>query len=99
MITFVRTARIALGKTPSALAHAAEVATHLKAAHGVDVEVLRPIGGNPARVAWAVRLPSLAALEDHLQRLAVDKAYGELVRLGAENWLPGSVHDDLWQTV
>ena len=57
MIAFVRVMNIKPGKTGAAMAFARQMAAYLKASHDIDVEVLRPIGGNPQRVAWSTRWP------------------------------------------
>jgi len=60
MITFVRSALIAPGKTGDAIAFANQVAKHIKDKHGTALEMLMPIGGNPNRIAWHARYESLA---------------------------------------
>lgn len=99
MISFVRVAGVAPGKTAAALGFAHEVAGYMKATYGVEMEVLRPIGGNPQRVAWSVRYPDLAALETVSTKLLSDKEYWSMVGKASDNFVAGSMHDTLWQTV
>ncbi len=99
MIRFVRTAAIAPGKLGDALAFAKEVAEHLHKQHGVKVEVLMPVGGNPLRVAWKSDYPNLGAMEDLMAKLMADQKYLELVSKGGLNFVAGSVHDAIWRTV
>ncbi len=99
MIHFVRTAGIAPGKTATALGFAREVSAHMKASYGVEIEVLRPIGGNPQRVAWTARYKDLAAMESVNLRLLDDKAYWTLVNQASDNFIAGSIHDAIWQSV
>ena len=55
MIAFVRVASVKPGKQVAAMAFAKDIAGFLKSSHHLDVEVLRPIGGNPQRIAWSTR--------------------------------------------
>lgn len=98
MIIFVRTAAIAPGKQASAMNFAREIAAHLKKTQDVQLEVLRPIGGNPARIAWSTRYKDLAALEATNTKLATDKAYWELVGKNSDCFIAGSVNDAIWTT-
>jgi hypothetical protein len=99
MIAFTRTASIAPGKTGDAVAFGHQVAKHMKEKHGTALEVLMPIGGNPARIAWYARYEDLAQLEVLTAKLLADKAYMELVSKHANTFLPGSICDHIWQTV
>jgi hypothetical protein len=58
-----------------------------------------PIGGIPNRIGWASRYDNLAALEATLNKLMADPKYMELVAKGAENFIAGSVHDEIWRTI
>lgn len=98
MIAFVRTAGINPGKTASAIAFAHEIAGHMKNTYDIQLEVLRPVGGNPARIAWSARYKDLAAMEAVNQKLAVDKAYWELVNKNSGDFAAGSINDAIWTT-
>lgn len=78
---------------------AKEIAAYVKGSHGVELEVLRPIGGNPQRVAWSARYPDLATMETFTNKLLADAKYWELVNSGAECFIAGTAHDGIWQTV
>jgi hypothetical protein len=97
MIAFYRSACIAPGKGGSALTFAREIAAYLKATYGTDVQVGIPIGGNPNRVGWSVRYDSLAALETIQTRLLADVKYMDMVARAADNFMAGSVHDEIWR--
>ena len=99
MIAFVRTANIAPGKTAAAFGFASEMTAYLKATHGVEAQVLRPIGGNPNRVAWSSRFPDLTAYGAFNDKLRTDARYWEMVGKAADCFMAGSVNDDLWQAV
>lgn len=99
MIIITRTASIAPGKTGEAVLFGHQIAKYIKEAHGVSLEVLMPIGGNPARIAWHARYDSLAQWETLTAKLYLDTTYMELVSKHASAFLPASVNDHIWRTV
>jgi len=99
MIAITRTASIAPGKTGEAAAFGHQVAKYFKDKYGTVLEVLMPIGGNPARIAWHARYDSLAQWESLTAKLLSDKEYMELVSKHASTFLPGSVRDNIWRTI
>jgi len=99
MISFVRTANVAPGKTASAIGFAHEIAAYMKDAYGVELEVLRPVGGNPQRIAWSARYKDLAAMEAVSQKSLADKRYWEIVAKATDIFIGGSMRDSIWQTV
>jgi hypothetical protein len=99
MISFYRSACIAPGKTPSALAFAHEVAAYAKTLTGVDLKVGVPVGGNPSRVGWSSQYENLAAMEAAMAKLSGDAKYWEMVGRGADNFVAGSLHDEIWRSV
>jgi hypothetical protein len=99
MIAITRTASIAPGKTGDAIALAHQVAKYIKDKHGTTLEVLMPIGGNPARITWHARYESLAQWETLTAKLLADKEYMELLAKNKDTFLPGSVRDEIWRTI
>ena len=99
MIAFVRVASIKPGKQVAAMGFAKEIAGFLKTNHHLDVEVLRPVGGNPQRVAWSVRYADLAALEAANIKMTADPKYWDMVNGAADCFIAGTTHDGIWQTV
>jgi len=99
MVTLHRIASIAPGKTISALAFARDIAAYVSQKTGVTVHVGVPIGGNPNRIGFYARYENLGALEAAQLKLAADPHYMEMVARGADNWIAGSVHDDIWRTL
>ncbi|MEY4884556.1 MAG: hypothetical protein RIS34_2410 [Pseudomonadota bacterium] len=99
MIAFNRTASIAPGKNGSAIAFAQEIATYMKNAYDVSLEVLTPIGGNPNRITWSARYKDLAALDAVNTKILSDKQYWEVLSKATDCFLPGSVHDSIWRTL
>lgn len=81
------------------MAFAKAVAAHLQQHHGVQLEVLLPIGGNPQRVAWSTRYASLAAMEAFRDKLNADTAYWALLQEHAGDFQAASMHDAIWKTV
>ena len=63
VIAFVRVVSVKPGKQVAAMTFAKEIAAYFKSNHHVDMEVLRPIGGNPQRIAWSTRYPDMATME------------------------------------
>jgi hypothetical protein len=98
MITFVRTASIAPGKNGPAMAFAHDITSYMQKTYDREVEVLRPIGGNPNRIAWTSRYQDLAAFEAFQNKLNGDKAYWELLAKNSDCFLAGSVSDSFWAT-
>ena len=66
MITYVRTASIAPGKTTEALAFAHNIAKLVDKLTGVKVGVSMPVGGNPFRIAWVSAEPKSRGCRGHL---------------------------------
>lgn len=98
MLFALRQVSILPGKTLAARAFAAEITEYIKGAHKLDLEIARPVGGNPMRVAWIGRYKDLAAYEDALNKLGADKRFAELSAKTADIWVPGTMSDEIWQT-
>ncbi len=99
MITFYRRADIAPGKVPDALAFAREISAYVEKSTGQVLHVGVPIGGNPNRVGWSTSYESLAAMEAQQTKMLADKKYWVMIAKGADNFIAGSVHDELWRGV
>jgi hypothetical protein len=99
MIAFTRTASIAPGKTANAMRFGHDVAKFIKDKHGITLELLLPIGGNPGRLGWYCRFEGLAQWESLIGKLMADKKYMDLVAKNSDAFLPGSVFDELWRTI
>ncbi|MBL8341392.1 MAG: NIPSNAP family protein [Rubrivivax sp.] len=97
MIFSIRQVSIMPGQVAAARAFAAEITEYVKGAHKLEFELLRPISGNPHRVAWLGRYASLAAYEEAMNKLVADKRFADLSAKTAGIWVPGSMHDDIWQ--
>jgi hypothetical protein len=99
MIAFYRNAAIAPGKVGSAIAFAMQIVAYVKDKHGVELSIAMPLAGNPNRVGWAARYENLAAFEAKMTVINGDPHYRELVAKGSENFIAGSVHDEIWRSL
>lgn len=99
MIAFYRNTSIAAGKVGGAIAFAKQIAKYVKDKHGLELSIAMPVGGNPNRIGWASRFESLSALEITMNAINADPNYLEMVAKGSENFIPGTVHDEMWRTM
>lgn len=99
MIAFYRNAAIAPGKMGPAIAFAQQIVAYVKDKYGVELSIAMPIGGNPNRIGWAARYESLGEFEAKTGALRTDARYMELITKGSENFIAGSLHDELWRTL
>jgi hypothetical protein len=99
MIAFSRSAVIAPGKTASALAYARELAKTVHSKTGVDVQIAVPIGGNPSRVCFLAQYENLGALEKAQGQLMSDTGYLDVVAKGGDNFVAGSLQDEIWRVL
>lgn len=98
MISFVRTGAIAPGKGAAAFAFAQKIVTHWKPNFNRDIELMRPIGGNPNRIAFVSRYENLTEFETTLTKSMADKGYMELLASAADLWIAGSLNDEVWRS-
>jgi hypothetical protein len=99
MITLYRSASIAPGKTASSYAFAHEIAGYIKDKTGSTVKVAVPVGGNPNRVVWSLQYDNLGALEAQQTKLMADSKYMDMVARASDNFIAGSVHDEIWRAI
>ena len=99
MIAFYRNAAIASGKVGSAIAFAKQIAAYVKDKHGVDLSIAMPVAGNPNRIGWAARYENLAALEAKMTAITSDPHYKEMAAKGSDNFIAGTIHDEIWRTM
>jgi hypothetical protein len=97
VIYFHRSASVAPGKATAAMSFAREVAAYIKGKTGLEGKIGMPIGGNPNQIDWFVHSENLAALDDTQTKLMQDQKYMELISKSADNFLAGSVHDQIWR--
>lgn len=99
MITMIRSAAIAPGKTGDAITFAHTIAKHIHDKYGLKLTVVMPIGGNPNRIAWTATYESLAEWETLTAKLMADADYAKAVAANAPTFIAGSVHDDFWRSI
>jgi hypothetical protein len=99
MIAFYRNAAIAPGQVISAVAFAQQIVAYVKDKHGVELSMAMPVAGNPNRIGWAARYENLAAFEAKMAAITSDPHYKDMAAKGAENFIAGSIHDELWRTL
>ncbi len=99
MLTFVRTASTAPGKTIEAVKFAHQAAQMIEKLTGAKFSVSVPAAGNPMRIAWIGTLADMTELETVWKKLMSDGEYVNLVESNSPNFLPGSVHDEIWTSV
>ena len=97
MIYFLRSGAIAPGKTTNALRFAREIAEYIKTKTGKDVSIGMPVGGQANRIGWFVAYENLAELDETQTSLLQDSAYLEKVAEAGDNFVPGSIHDEIWR--
>jgi hypothetical protein len=97
MITFVRTAVAAPGKTFDLLAYAKEIAATVKAATGKDLTTAITVGGNANQVSWTTQYETLAELEATMGKLIAAAPYHEQLKKSEGIVVANSVHDQIWR--
>lgn len=99
MIAFVRVACVRPGKQVAAAAFAKDMAAFLKGSYQLDMELLRPVGGNPHRIAWSTRYPDMATMDAVSTRMLADPHYWERLNSASDCFIAGATRDAIWQTV
>jgi hypothetical protein len=99
LVTVIRSASIAPGKTADALAFAHNIATLINNKFDKKLDLMMPVGGNPARIAWRGDYANLSEWETLSAKLLADPEYLALVATTAAFVIPGSVNDDIWRTI
>ena len=99
MITMIRSAAIAPGKTGDAITFAHTIAIHIQDKYGVKLTISMPIGGNPNRISWMATYQSLADWETLGAKLMTDADYAAAVAANSATFIPGTVYDDLWRSI
>ena len=99
MISWFRTYQSKIGKMPAMLDLSREAAKHLESAHGLDVEILTQLGGDPLKIGLLGRYDNLAAVDDLNQKIAVDSKWADIMSRGEALGVEGSVRDEWWQQI
>lgn len=99
MVTVTRSGAIAPGKNAEALAFAHQMKKLIKEKFGVTVELLVPVGGNPARIAFRSNYGGLGEWETLSAKLLADAEYQAAIASNSSVFLPGSVNDNIWRAL
>jgi hypothetical protein len=99
MITFIRSAVIAPGKTSEALAFAHQITKLIADKFGITIDLVIPVGGNPSRIGWLAHYESLAQWESLSAKLLADKDYLAAIATTGGILVPGSLHDEIWRKI
>jgi hypothetical protein len=99
MIALHRSAIVLPGRLSNAVAFAKQVAAYIKDTAGIGVSVSMPVGGNPSRIGWAAHYDNLGTLEAVMGKLMADPKYMEMIAKGGENFIAGSMHDEIWREI
>jgi hypothetical protein len=99
MVTVIRSAVIVPGKTGEALAFAHQIAKLITDKHGVKIDLLLPVGGNPSRIAWKSHYEGLGEWEAFGNKLLADAEYIAALATTSSIFVPGSLNDDIWRSI
>jgi len=97
MITFVRTGAVAPGKFAGAIAFAQKIVAYWRDHYDREIDVLRPVAGNPNRISFVGRYKDLADFDASALRSMTDAKYMELLGTAADLFIAGSIHDEIWR--
>lgn len=98
MIIGIREVGVLPGKAKAARELMNELNPLVREITSSDVESARPIGGNPQRVGWCARYKDMAAYEAAWAKLAADQRFAAMMQKTPDIFVPGSMHEVLWQT-
>jgi hypothetical protein len=87
------------GKTAAGHALMKELTSLVREITGLDVESVKPVGGNPQRIAWCTRYQDLAAYEAGWAKIGADPRFAQAMQKTPEIFIPGSMQEVLWQSV
>jgi hypothetical protein len=99
MITFVRTGAIAPGKGVAAFAFSQKVVAYWRDHYDREIDVLRPVAGNPNRISFVGRYKDLAEFDAFATKSLADATYMQLLVGGADLFIAGSIQDEIWRSV
>lgn len=98
MLTAIREVGVFPGKGAAARTLMMDLIALAREIAGVDVEVVRPVGGNPQRIASFTRFKDLAAYEAAWAKIGADPRFAQKMQMTIDVFVPGSMHEVLWQS-
>lgn len=99
MVTVIRSGAIAPGKTLDVLTFAHQIKKLLKEKHGVTVELLVPVGGNPNRIGFKSHYENMGEWEALSAKMLADSEYMAAITSNGPNFVAGSINDDIWRSL
>ena len=99
MITWIRSAAIAPGKTSEAFAFVRRARTLIAEKHGIDIAISRPLAGNPTRIFWSSVHADLASYARDHQTINTDTEFQQMLGEVALCFIAGSTHDEILQSL
>ncbi|MFT4731575.1 MAG: hypothetical protein ACI89W_000585 [Gammaproteobacteria bacterium] len=98
-IIFVRKIELQAGKDSQGLEMAKKLASHIKETQGLDVQLVRQLGGNPRMIAWTSRYDNLAAFETTMKKMQADDIFQAMSQEAAGIYKEGTVEDQLLKII
>ena len=99
MITWIRSATIAPGKTGEAFAFVRSATKLIKHKHNIMIAVGRPIAGNPNRVFWRSEHADMAEYEADHRKISTDGEFLQIMREAGPCFVAETTHDEILQSV
>jgi hypothetical protein len=98
-IIFVRRVELQAGKDQEGLDMAQKFVSHIKKTHGLEIQLVRQIGGNPRTIAWTSRHDSLAAFETNMHEIETNEVYQAMSQEAGGMYKDGTLADQLYATI
>lgn len=99
MITWIRSASIAPGQVPDAMAFVKKATALIERKHGIRIVVSRPIAGNPTRLFWSSQHDDLQAYARDHGIIGADAEFLQMLGASSHCFIAGTTHDEILQTI
>ena len=100
MFRWMRSVRIAAGKTVPALAWAKEMSEYAKKYEGIpSIDVFLDAFGEAGTIRWMVDYPDLATLEKTQNQLLADQEYFQKLESASDLFIEGSAIDIVTRSI
>lgn len=94
MVRWMRSARVAGGKFPQAVAWSKEMAKFAEKYQGVSsVNVFLDVFGESGTIRWVVDYQDLATLENVQNQILTDQEYWKKIGQAQDFFVDGTIHD------
>jgi hypothetical protein len=98
-IIFVRKVELQAGKDSEGLKMAMKFVSHIKESQGLNVQLVRQLGGNPRMIAWTSRYDNLAIFETTMKKMEADEIYQAMSQEAAGIYKESTIEDQILQTI